>query len=215
MNRRGPMNDAIRMQISAFVDGELPQNEAELLLRRMCQDRDLRQQAAEYLAMGRVMRGERSLSGAGKLRERISAALDDQSLQADIEIPVTSAPRFLRPVAGVAIAATVALAALLGLQQILTDPEGDLATGGEPVAGARGVTEPPVTEPPVAEPPIAEPPNELSDEMWQYHVIHSSGSDNIESRLDSLQRRGDAIGDTEEMQDDDAEPESDAGLQTP
>jgi negative regulator of sigma E activity len=75
------MNDAIKMQISAFVDGELPQNEAELLLRRLCQDRELRQQAAEYLAMGRVMRGERVVAGLDKLRGRIAGALDDQSLQ--------------------------------------------------------------------------------------------------------------------------------------
>ena len=71
------MNDAIKMQISAFVDGELPQNEAELLLRRLCQDAELRQQAAEYLAMGRVMRGERVVAGLGMLRERVAAAIDD------------------------------------------------------------------------------------------------------------------------------------------
>ena len=75
------MNDGIKMQISAFVDGELPQNEAELLLRRLCQDRELRQQVAEYLAMGRVIRGERSVSGMSTLRGRISASLDDTSLQ--------------------------------------------------------------------------------------------------------------------------------------
>ena len=34
------MNEGIEMQISAFVDGELPENEAELLLRRMSQDLD-------------------------------------------------------------------------------------------------------------------------------------------------------------------------------
>ena len=39
------MNDAIKMQISAFVDGELPDNECELLLRRLSHDAELRQQA--------------------------------------------------------------------------------------------------------------------------------------------------------------------------
>lgn len=176
MNRRGPMNDAIRMQISAFVDGELPQNEAELLLRRMCQDRDLRQQAAEYLAMGRVMRGERSLSGAGKLRERISAALDDQSLQADIEIPVTSAPRFLRPVAGVAIAATVALAALLGLQQLSGVP----GTNVDPDIDI------------VADENTYIVPQQDDDQLREYFLRHSAsasywGANNFNSRLVTLQ----------------------------
>ena len=58
------MNDAIRMQISAFVDGELPENEAELLLRRMSQDIELRNEVAEYLAIGRLVRGEHGLAGA-------------------------------------------------------------------------------------------------------------------------------------------------------
>ncbi len=35
------MNEGIEMQISAFVDGELPENEAELLLRRMSEDLEL------------------------------------------------------------------------------------------------------------------------------------------------------------------------------
>ena len=63
------MNDAIKTQISAFVDGELPQNEAELLLRRMSHDKELRQQAAEYLALGRAMRGEKTLAGMATLRD--------------------------------------------------------------------------------------------------------------------------------------------------
>ena len=48
------MNDGIRMQISAYVDGELPENEAELLLRRMSQDAELRQEVAEYLGSHRL-----------------------------------------------------------------------------------------------------------------------------------------------------------------
>ena len=84
------MNDAIRMQISAFVDGELPQNEAELLLRRLCQDGALRQQAAEYMAVGRIMRGERTVAGMAQLRQRIAAELDNQDVQLDA--PAEPAP---------------------------------------------------------------------------------------------------------------------------
>ena len=50
------MNDAIRMQLSAFVDGELPENEAEMLLRRMSQDVQSRKEVAEYIALGRLIR---------------------------------------------------------------------------------------------------------------------------------------------------------------
>ena len=112
------MNDAIKTQISAFVDGELPENESELLLHRMCQDSELRQQAAEYLALGRAMRGHRGVAGSEHLRDRIAAALDDKALQDEFDAIEPETRRFLRPLAGAAIAATVAVAAIVGLQQV-------------------------------------------------------------------------------------------------
>jgi hypothetical protein len=130
------MNDAIKTQISAFVDGELPQNEAELLLRRLCQDVELRNQAAEYLAMGRAMRGERAIAGMSMLRERVAAAIDDKELQEEFAESEVAAPRFMRSLAGVAIAATVALAVLIGLQQMSDVPDVETVQGGEVVAGA-------------------------------------------------------------------------------
>lgn len=117
------MNDQIKTQISAFVDGELPANEAELLLRRMCQDAELRRLAAGYLALGRAMRGERAVAGMDRLRNRIAAALDDQSMQQDDSVIAAAKPRLLRPLAGVAIAATAALAAILILQQVTGDTD--------------------------------------------------------------------------------------------
>lgn len=126
------MNDAIRMQISAFVDGELPHNEAELLLRRLCQDRDLRQQAAEYLAMGRAMRGEHVFTNMASLRERIAAELNDAGFADAAKDESPPAPRYLRPLAGFAIAAAVALVAILGLQQEAVDT--GIGGQGTPIA---------------------------------------------------------------------------------
>ena len=121
------MNEGIKMQISAFVDGELPENEAELLLRRLSQDIGLRQQAAEYLALGRAMRGQNSIAALGDLRGRIAAAIDDRSLDADIDAAVSASRRYARPLAGFAIAASVALAAIFGLQMSLDSTvQGDL-----------------------------------------------------------------------------------------
>ena len=117
------MNDAIKMQISAFVDGELPKSEEELLLRRLCQDKELRQQAAEYMAVGRVMRGERTVSGMAQLRQRIAAELDNQDVRHEVSAEPAARARFFRPLAGVAIAASVALAALIGLQQMSAGPD--------------------------------------------------------------------------------------------
>jgi len=160
------MNDAIKMQVSAFIDGELPQNEAELLLRRLCQDAELRQQAAEYMAMGRIMRGERRVAGMDKLRGRISAALDDTSPHEDYDVTDTSSPRFLRPLAGVAIAATVALAAILGLQQMSAVPDIDPALGNETVVDT-------------FEDNAYTVPADDNGQLWEYLRIHDASSSHI------------------------------------
>lgn len=114
---RGVMNEALRMQISAFVDGELPENETELLLRRLSQDRAMRQQVAEFLKIGRLIRRDRDVPGMELLRERISAALGSDTIAEPVEQKVVGS-RFMTPASGVAVAATVAAIALVGLSQL-------------------------------------------------------------------------------------------------
>ncbi len=159
------MNDAIKMQISAYVDGELPQNEAELLLRRLCQDRQLRQQAAEYLAMGRAMRGERGIAGISTLRDRVAAALEDKELLEELEVADPAGSGYLRPMIGVAIAATVALAALIGLQQVTAVSELDPAVNADTVATTieDGYTV----------------PDQTDDPLRDYYLSHSASSSYI------------------------------------
>jgi len=163
------MNDAINMQVSAFVDGELPDNESELLLRRLSQDAELRQQAADFLAIGRAMRGERHVPGVEKLRDRIAAAIDNSQEQAEFDAIEPTDRRLLRPVAGFAIAATVALAAILGLQRVDTAavPE------SPPIAGiADAVTEDAAYTVPDA-----------------YYQLHREASSNINAVLTDFRTR--------------------------
>jgi negative regulator of sigma E activity len=172
------MNDAIKAQISAFVDGELPENEAQMLLRRMSQDRELRQQAAEYLAMGRAMRGERTIAGMNTLRERISEAIDDASIQEDLESVASRGPRYLRPMAGVAIAATVALAAIFGLQQMTGSQNGDVDQASDTVAGVEN--------------PGYTVPDQIDDQLREYYLRHAAsssyvGASSINARLVTLE----------------------------
>ncbi|MDX1481903.1 MAG: sigma-E factor negative regulatory protein [Woeseiaceae bacterium] len=171
------MNDAIKMQISAFVDGELPDNESELLLRRLSQDPALRQQAAEYYAIGRTLRGERSVPGLAALRERVAKALDDDESLADFEAIEPRRRSFARPLGGVAIAATVALAAIFGLQQLSgTADTGLVAAGGvvtDSTAG-NGYTVPVL-----------------------YHELHREGASNINARLATLRILEEEIEDLE------------------
>jgi len=111
------MNDALKMQISAFVDGELPENESELLLRRLSQDAALRQQVAQYLQIGRLIRHDHEVPGMNELRDRIAAALGEEPLQHPVETGV-SGSKLTRPAVGVGIAASVAVLALLAIRQV-------------------------------------------------------------------------------------------------
>jgi len=132
------MNEAIRMQLSAFADGELPDNEKELLLRRLSQDPAMRRQVAEYLALGRAIRGEVPVRGIERLRARVAEAIGalDAPPAAASELasgePVKK-HRFGRPAAGFGIAAAVALLAIFGLGRFGDEtvaPAGDPALAG-------------------------------------------------------------------------------------
>jgi negative regulator of sigma E activity len=111
------MNEALKMQISAFVDGELPDNESELLLRRLSQDAAMRKQVAEYLEIGRLLRRDQEVPGMDQLRGRISAALGDEALPETEEKAVVGSS-LMTPASGIAVAATVAAIALVGLSQL-------------------------------------------------------------------------------------------------
>ena len=128
------MNETIRMQLSAFVDGELPESETELLLRRLGQDAALRAEVAEFIEIGRSMRGEQSVHGVHGLRSRIAAAIDDDS-EMPVEIDEPAASRsYAKPLGGMAIAAAVAVVAIIGLQQTGS------VDGGATVAGSGAST---------------------------------------------------------------------------
>ncbi len=124
------MNDALRMQVSAFVDGELPENENELLLRRLSQDAALRQQVAQYLRIGRLIRRDHEVPGMRELRDRIAAALGEEPVQHTTE-SATPASRFTRLAAGVAIAASVAVMALIGIRQTIQPIEDPVSVADE------------------------------------------------------------------------------------
>lgn len=169
------MNDAINAQISAFVDGELPENEAELLLRRMSQDRALRQQAAEYLALGRAIRGQRTVAGMASLRDRIAAALDAEAVPEPSSASQSRDLKYVRPLAGVAIAATVALAAIIGLQRV---------AGIDETAPTQAVAE--------AESPGYTVPAPAEDKLREYYLRHAAssayvGASSINARLVTLE----------------------------
>ena len=175
------------MQISAFVDGELPDAEADLLLRRMSQDAELRRQAADYLEIGRAMRGEPSVRGVERLQERINAALEDKPLDA-VELPPEAKSAVpIRPLVGIAVAASVALVALFSLQ---------LSPG---VDSTNALPESPVA----AEDPGYTVPKPVDEQLRQYYLSHGAssseaGANGINARLVSLRLSEESIAENED-----------------
>ena len=108
------MTDSTDTQISAFADGELTRDESEFLVRRLSRDADARCKTVRYVTIGAALRGELIGPDPDVLRRRISASLEGVHVPERVQTP-RPAPlwRFARPAAGVGIAASVAVAALL------------------------------------------------------------------------------------------------------
>lgn len=116
------MSEQIREQVSAFLDGELPDSETELLLKRLTRDGELRESFGRYALIGEALRG----SSAGLLTKgfagRVNLAIDGEPAAADAKPRAAGAPRWWRPAAGVAVAAGVAAIAVVALQQRAVAP---------------------------------------------------------------------------------------------
>lgn len=189
------MNDALREQISAYADGELPEQEAELLLRRLEQDKSLRDLLASHMAVGRAMRSEPEVSGIGNLRDRISTALaDEKPFNLGAKTPVAN--RYVKPFAGVAIAASVAVLALVGFQQTT---DSNVRT---PTAGATAVAQVNNELAVYTVPAPATESGTPSGRLQSYYVRHgesalASGVNGIRSRLVSFELRENELIDRE------------------
>jgi sigma-E factor negative regulatory protein RseA len=213
------MNDALKMQISAFVDGELPENESELLLRRLSQDAALRGQVEQYLRIGRLMRHEREVPGMNRLRGRIATALGEQPGEIEAKAEPASR-RLLKPAAGFAVAASVAILALVGLRQSeLPDASGITEAGalasGSAAGPVAGYTEP------LPEDALSSRPNDM---LTQYYLSHGAtsadlGANGILTRLVTLELRegelvqpaeaGTVVPDDGDTSDTDGNPQED------
>ena len=178
------MTDTVKEQLSAFLDGELPEAETTLLLKRLERDDDLKGTLSRYSLIGAVMRSEDDMPAARHVAARVSAAL---ALEPSLVAPTRG--RWVRPVAGLPVAASVALATVLLLPQWLVTPGGEgaattMAAAPQPslpVAGAAEVVpvvmaaaddEPAITY--TTPPAPVEPAGKLpSAQLAAYLVAHS------------------------------------------
>ena len=107
------MSDTINEQVSAFVDGELPDAERELLQRRLAGDDELQATWQRYHLIRDAMREDLPEFIA---RKADTAFMQDEGLSLDsTPTSVTILQRFAKPAAGFAIAASVAMLAVVGV----------------------------------------------------------------------------------------------------
>jgi sigma-E factor negative regulatory protein RseA len=137
------MTDPVKEQLSACLDGELPERELDLLLKRLAQDPQMRQTMGAYARVGEAMRAERSLTTAStRFAARVSAAIAaEPTIPAAVSTRQFSSRQFtpgvmrwLKPASGIAIAAGVAAIAVITLQP--SAPQTQLVADGASTAAA-------------------------------------------------------------------------------
>jgi len=142
------MTDPVKEQLSACLDGELAEAELDLLLKRLERDPGLRQSLGSYALVGDALRTRRLTVASAGFAARVSAAVaaeaDAQTVRPEVAaersvgsnrdlLPragqswlAATGARWLRPAAGLAIAAGVAAVAVVSLQP-MTQPGSQLA----------------------------------------------------------------------------------------
>ena len=203
------MNEELDSQLSAMFDDELPPAECELLARRLSRDELLKARWGRYAIVGAVIRAERGVRLNAPLAGRVNAVL--------LAEPALAAPtaarnlrrggvRWWQPVAGAAVAASVAAASILWLRA--------QAPADAPLTARIAPAAPAVrTAPAVAATrgdsytvPVAKPPGVLvpSTELANYVVAHSMFSPPVARRnlLSAFMTSEPAAAGTEEPQVD-------------
>jgi sigma-E factor negative regulatory protein RseA len=111
------MSEQIREQVSAFLDGELPSSETELLLKRLTRDAELRDSFGRYALIGEALRGSNHALLLKGFESRVNRAIDGGPQPAALPTMPARAARWWRPFAGTAVVAGVAAVAIVAMQQ--------------------------------------------------------------------------------------------------
>lgn len=146
------MTDQIREQVSAMLDGELPQGEIGLLVRRMERNPELRRAFASYSLIGEMLRAPGGPTAQPSFAARVTEAIEgsaDHAAPAASGVAAAKAPTstfWRRPAFASAIAASFVLGGFVlvrpYLQQetALVASRAAVATGVRPLSGASSPT---------------------------------------------------------------------------
>ena len=127
------MNEELDSQLSAMFDEELASAECELLARRLSRDGELKARWGRYAVIAAAIRAERGVRLNARVARRVSLLIGSEPPLSAHTAPRRGERRWWRPVAGAALAASVAAASILWLRA--QAPSG-AAVSGVPLAAA-------------------------------------------------------------------------------
>jgi sigma-E factor negative regulatory protein RseA len=175
------MNEELDSQLSAMFDDELPQGECELLARRLSRDAALQARWGRYAAIGASVRGGDVRLGC-RVAQKVTVALAAEAPLAQSGRMVAyhgrATPRWWRPLAGAAVAASVAALSIFWLRGGVPGSSGALLAR-VPAAATAGVdTRASYVVPRPVEARMTVPATELAN----YVVAHSEFSTPVSRR---------------------------------
>jgi sigma-E factor negative regulatory protein RseA len=151
-------------QLSALLDGELPEAEVAMAVRRVVRDQGLRAAALRYSLIGGALRDELPPGRPVDMVARVRAALEAAPAEA---APKAGTGRALKYAGGLAVAASVALVALVALpgrQQEVNPP---------PVLTASEVASPSPEQRMMLQPIYTRAAGGAPDRLTRYYVNHT------------------------------------------
>jgi negative regulator of sigma E activity len=188
-------------QLSALFDGELPREQAELVIRRVLKDSALRTNWGRYALIGACIRGEPlaaalpSVDLAARVRARVASEPEQALAQGagtnDSAGSARSGSLWRRGAMGGAIAASVALVSLVLMRYmppasgvpatqapvLLAQQSAPEAAAGSPAAASAPVTQPVIlareSAPPSYTTPVDDSPARRSAPLFNYVAAHS------------------------------------------
>lgn len=125
------LNENVQSQLSAFVDNELPQDETELLARRLSRDMELQQSMSRYLLMGEALRVPSQARVSRDFSSRVAAAIE-KDVETDDKVAATASRikrrPWLKPAMGMTLAAGVAALSVMTIHNLQKAGDLDSAT---------------------------------------------------------------------------------------
>jgi sigma-E factor negative regulatory protein RseA len=140
------MTEQIGDQVSAFIDDELSEDEGAFLVRRMDRDAAARGRAFRYMTIGCALRGELIGPDPAILRRRIQRVLEGGAVPPLARPKRQAAQRFIKPLLGLGVAASVAVVTLGAVRFLNESRTGvSLPAASQPLvaAASRTWSEPP------------------------------------------------------------------------